>query len=156
MSSVNRLFQQGNGLTIEQCILVMWLKQIRCVENSLVPRHHPLRAKGSGDSWVFTLFLQAQHSCFCASQSDCSSTIFMHLNVVQGQLSCFGINQSECSSTICIPLHSNVHTGHADHATITTKKLFQCHQTPFPCGDWGLGTRLHWKVSLLHTQLSVH
>ena len=49
----------------------------KALGRGLVPRLHPLRGKGSGNSRAFSWFLQAQQSCFRVSQSDRSSIVFM-------------------------------------------------------------------------------
>ena len=100
--------------------------------DSLVPRPHPLRGKGSGDSWALSWFLQAQHFCFRASQSDCSSTIFMWY---------------------CILLRSNVVRGQLSNVTLYYSWPLTCwSQYFFPIDLWPFGTCLFCTFDLLHLQ----
>ena len=109
---------------------------------SLVPRPHPLQGKGSGDSWAFSWFLQAQHFCLaqanqiaalrfsCDIASCCEATLY--------RVSCLGLAVANQNAALrfWIPLCSNVQTARdqlhniaAKSRACTTKKPFQCHQT---------------------------
>ena len=137
-----RMVRSARG-DVTACVHVH--KRFECIgKGSLVPIPRPLWGKGSGDIWALSWFVQAQHSCFRASQSDCSSTIFMWYRILlqsnKYKVSYLGLAVTNQNTTLslCIPLRSNMqptpdrlHNIAVKSRACITKKPFQCHQT-FP------------------------